>query len=130
MSSIVLAALMATVGATGVPTAAEAACAVTYHAYPYTGGFTTHITIQNTGSLVIYGWTFAFPLESGATVVEFYNAVLRSPSGIVAATDAGWNATVSPPNAIGIGFRATGAPGADPAWFTVNGIRCSRAEVR
>jgi hypothetical protein len=129
MSSIVLAALMATAGATGPTAAAEAACAVDYQAYPYTGGFTAGITIRNTGSLTIDGWTFEFPLESGATVAEFYNAVLRSPSGTVTSTDVGWNAVVRPTEAITIGFRAAGIPGAGPAWFAVNGIRCTRAEV-
>ncbi|GIE80751.1 hypothetical protein Aph02nite_67010 [Actinoplanes philippinensis] len=122
----VLVALAGVAGPAGAARAAGAACAVEYKVSPYTGGFTTAITVFNTGDVEIRGWTFRFPLDPGATVAEFYNANLVSPSTVVVTTAKDWNSLVKPLTNISLGFRAIGTPGADPAWFTVNDLPCSR----
>jgi acetylxylan esterase len=105
---------------------AAAACAVTYQKSEYTGGFTAEITVLNTGSATIDGWTFRFPLDATATVVELWNAELLSASGMIAARDRTWNAVVPPGGSINIGFRADGTSGA-PSGFTVNDLPCQVA---
>jgi hypothetical protein len=75
--------------------------------------------------VAIKGWTFRFPLE--ATVVEFWNAELISPTTVVTTRDKGWNAEVPPGGSISLGFRAVGSAGAGPAWFTVNDLPCQAA---
>jgi hypothetical protein len=107
---------------------ATAACAVAYQQSAYTGGFTAAITVRNTGSEIIDGWTFSFPLDPGATVVEFWNADLLSATGVVAARDRKWNAVVRPGGSIDIGFRAAGTSGA-PSLFTVNNLPCQAASL-
>jgi cellulase/cellobiase CelA1 len=102
---------------------AAAACEVVYQTSQYTGGFTAAITVRNIGSATIDGWTFRFPLDLTATVVEFWNADLLSASGVVAARDKTWNAVVPPGGSIDVGFRAAGTSGA-PAGFTVNDLPC------
>lgn len=107
-------------------TAAAAACAVTFKKSDYTGGFTAAVTVLNTGTETINGWTFRFPLDLTATVAELWNAELLSASGTIVARDRSWNAVVTPGNSINIGFRAVGAS-AVPAGFSVNDLPCQVA---
>jgi hypothetical protein len=122
----VLAVLAGVIGPAAAARADAAACAVKYQASRYTGGFTAAITVTNVGDETIRGWTFRFPLEATATVVEFWNAQLIAPATVVVTQDKGWNAVVQPLGEISLGLRAVGTAGADPAWFTVNGIPCER----
>jgi hypothetical protein len=122
----VLVALAGVIGPAGAAQAAAAACEVDYRPSQYTGGFTAAMTVKNTGDVAINGWTFRFPLEASATVVEFWNAELIAPTTVVTTQDKKWNAVVQPGNSISLGFRATGTS-SDPEWFSVNGIRCEKA---
>ncbi|GIE36752.1 hypothetical protein Ait01nite_097970 [Actinoplanes italicus] len=121
----VVVALAGVAGPAGAARADAAGCAVRYKASPYTGGLTAEITVKNTGGVTIKGWTFRFPLE--ATVVEFWNAELITPTTVVTTRDKGWNADVPVGGSISLGFRAVGVAGADPAWFTVNDLVCTPA---
>jgi endoglucanase len=103
--------------------AAGAACEVAYQRSTYTGGFTAEITVRNIGTEPIKGWTFKFPLDTSATVVEFWNAELLSANGLIAAREKEWNALVRPGGSINIGFRADGTSGT-PSGFTVNDLPC------
>jgi hypothetical protein len=105
---------------------ATAACEVVYQSAQYTGGFTAAITVRNVGSQTIDGWTFRFPLDTSATVVEFWNADLLSATGEVAARDKQWNAVVRPGGSINVGFRADGTSGT-PSRFAVNDLPCQVA---
>lgn len=122
--------LLVTVAGVTVPAvAAEAAgpaCDVKYDASGHTGGFTASIEIRNTGTVAIKGWTFGFPLTAAATVIEFYNAELVTPKIDVAAHDVGWNANVDPGHSINISLLADGPAKPEPAYFTVNGLRCKK----
>ena len=116
--------LVGALGPAGAAEADAAACAVEYRASAYTGGFTAVMEVKNVGDVAINGWTFRFPLEAGATVVEFWNADLLASSEVVTSRDKGWNAYVEPDGSVSLGFRAVGKS-ADPDWFTVNGLRCN-----
>jgi Cellulose binding domain len=105
---------------------APAACEVVYKYSQHTGGFTAAITVRNIGPETINGWTFRFQLDTGATVVEFWNGDLLSASGVVAARDKKWNAVVAPGGSIEVGFRADGTSGV-PSHFTVNDLPCQVA---
>ncbi|TDB85778.1 hypothetical protein E1264_20090 [Actinomadura sp. KC216] len=105
---------------------APAACEVSYKPSRYTGGFTAAIMVRNIGTETINGWTLEFPLDTSATVVDFWNGDLLSASGVVAARDRQWNAVVRPGGSINIGFRADGTSGA-PSQFTVNDLPCQVA---
>ncbi|MBM2620510.1 cellulose binding domain-containing protein [Actinoplanes sp. LDG1-06] len=101
-----------------------AACGVVYQASRYTGGFTAAITVLNIGTETIRGWTFLFPLDTSATIVDIWNAdLLSARSGVVTTHDQGWNAVVQPGGSIHIGFRADGTSAA-PTRFTVNDLPC------
>jgi endoglucanase len=112
--------------ATAAGTGADgAACAVAFRPYPATGGFTADLTVRNTGTVPINGWTLRFPLDDGAKVSHFWEAELLSPSGPVVAQNKPYNGLVPAGGAIGLGFKASGPLPQGLPRFTVNGIICA-----
>ena len=95
----------------------------------WNNGFTTAITIANTGSSAINGWTLAFTLPSGQSITGGWNATYSPNSGNVTARNVSYNGTIAPgSSASGIGFQAThNGNTARPSAFTLNGTACSVA---
>lgn len=137
MSRIGRAAVGLAMAAAGVAVPAEAAtaaeategpaCAVRYEQYPYSGGLTANIVVENTGTVTILGWTFLFPVDEGVEITEFWNAELVSPTGVVSARDQETNAVLEPGETVSFGFRARGSQSGIPASFTVNTVTCTLA---
>lgn len=101
-------------------------CHVTATVGSWTGGMTKNITIANTGTSAINGWSLAFTLPSGQTITSGWNAAYSGGSGQITATNLSYNATLAPGASTGIGFQAnqTGDAAA-PAAFTLNGASCA-----
>ena len=115
---------------TGAASAAGAeedvvACAIDWDGWSNTGGFTAGITIHNTGTVTLYGWTLLFPLEEGAVIVNMWNAEPLTRSGLIAARDLGYNAKVPRGGSETLGFEATGPLTRVPSPFKVNGVECT-----
>jgi Domain of unknown function (DUF4832)/Domain of unknown function (DUF4874)/Cellulose binding domain len=114
--------------ATATATSGNAACKVTYMvSSQWTGGFSGAITIANTGSTSINGWTlqFAFP-AIGQSVTQGWSANWSQSGQNVTATDVGWNGSLAPGSSTGIGFAGaftTNNP--VPTSFTLNGVTCT-----
>jgi Cellulose binding domain len=104
-----------------------AACEVDYRPYPYSGGFTATVTLRNTGTVTINGWTFLFPVDDGVEVIEIWEAELVAPSGLVTARNQPHNPVLEPGGSLTIGFRARGAQQAHPSTFTINTVVCTAA---
>ena len=101
------------------------ACDVTYRSVQHWDGFTARITIGNTGTATINGWTLIFRLNEGVEIVDVWNARLTSTSGTIIAHNVQHNGVVERDSSIDVGFRANGIAGRDPSTFTVNGTICS-----
>jgi poly(hydroxyalkanoate) depolymerase family esterase len=103
-------------------------CQVSYQVNAWDTGLTTNITITNTGSSVINGWSLVFTLPSGQTIISGWNATYTPSSGQVTARNMSYNATIPPGASTTIGFQAThtGDRGR-PASFTLNGATCTVA---
>ena len=92
-------------------------------------GLTTAITIANTGSTTVNGWSLVFTLPSGQVITNSWNATFSPTSGQVTGRNMGYNGTIQPGGSVGgIGFQAnhtgnTGRPGS----FTLNGVPCAIA---
>ncbi|MEU6712719.1 cellulase family glycosylhydrolase [Nonomuraea sp. NPDC046802] len=113
-----------TVTPTPTPTS-SGSCRVTYEMSTWNTGFTTNITITNTGSSAINGWRLTFTLPSGQTITGGWSASYAPASGQITATNAGWNTTLPPGGSTGIGFQATHTGNtAKPSTFTLNGSTC------
>jgi endo-1,4-beta-xylanase len=101
------------------------ACHVTNAVSPWNTGLTDNITITNTGTTPINGWSLKFALPSGQTITSGWNATYSPNSGQVTATNVGYNAAIPAGGSTTIGFQAnhTGNSAA-PAGFTLNGNAC------
>ncbi|WP_245667124.1 extracellular catalytic domain type 1 short-chain-length polyhydroxyalkanoate depolymerase [Actinomadura latina] len=106
----------------------SADCAVAYSVNAWNTGLVASITITNTGSTAINGWTLGFTLPAGQTITSGWGADYRPASGAVSATNVSYNAAIPAGGSVGIGLQAThsGDTGA-PAGFTLNGTACSTA---
>jgi endo-1,4-beta-xylanase len=104
------------------------ACRVTYTVNAWNTGFTTAITIANTGSAAINGWSLVFTLPGGQVITSGWNASYAPTSGQVTATNVSYNGTLAPNGSTGIGFQATHTGNTSkPTSFTLNGTACAVA---
>jgi poly(hydroxyalkanoate) depolymerase family esterase len=104
------------------------ACRVTSTVNAWNTGLTESITITNTGSTAINGWSLVFALPGGQTITSGWSATYSPSSGQVTARNVAYNAAIAPNGSVGIGFQAThtGNTG-KPISFTLNGMACSTA---
>ncbi|MFF5109517.1 endo-1,4-beta-xylanase [Streptosporangium sp. NPDC000509] len=103
-------------------------CRVAYTLNAWNSGLTSSITITNTGSSAINGWSLVFGLPSGQTITSGWNATYSPSSGQVTARNVSYNGSIPAGGSVDIGFQAnhTGNTSA-PSSFTLNGNTCSRA---
>jgi endo-1,4-beta-xylanase len=105
-------------------------CQVAYSASNWSGtnGFTGSVTITNTGTAPINGWTLAFSFPSGQRVSQGWSATWTQPQGSanVTATPLSWNTTIAANQSVGIGFNGTHTgQNPEPTAFTINGTACA-----
>ncbi|MFI5682131.1 cellulose binding domain-containing protein [Streptomyces cellulosae] len=111
---------------TSDPTPGTATCRVTDTVSVWNTGLTSNITITNTGTTTIDGWSLVFALPDGQTVTSGWNADYSPASGRVTARNVSHNATIAPGASVGIGFQATHTGDtATPLSFTLNGSTCA-----
>ena len=104
------------------------ACRVTVVVNAWNNGLTEDITVTNTGTSGINGWSLVFALPAGQTIVSGWNASYSPASGQVTARNLAYNATIPANGSVSIGFQAnhTGNT-ARPTSFTLNGAPCTVA---
>lgn len=114
-------------GTTAVTTAAApppSTAKVTYTVQSDWGsGMSVAVTITNTGSIPINGWTLGFAFPGNQQVGSGWNANWSQNGHDVTATHQSFNSAIAPGASISIGFSGTYS-GADakPSAFTVNGL--------
>ncbi|GAA3838854.1 cellulase [Sphaerisporangium flaviroseum] len=103
-------------------------CRVTYSTHAqWREGFTTQVTVKNTGSATIDGWTLKWAFLGGQQAGQSWNANLSQSGATVTAKNLGWNAKLKPGQSVTFGFNGKAAPGANPTpdLFTLNGAACA-----
>ncbi|GAA2885333.1 hypothetical protein Acy02nite_79720 [Actinoplanes cyaneus] len=101
---------------------------VTYTVSPWSSGLTAAISITNTGTATIDGWTLDFTLPPGQSITSGWNATFSPSSGRVSARNVSYNGTLAPGATVDLGFQATHTGNtSEPAAFTLNGIPCTVA---
>ncbi|MFC4110252.1 glucuronoarabinoxylan endo-1,4-beta-xylanase XynC [Micromonospora zhanjiangensis] len=101
---------------------------VSYTTSTWDTGLTANISITNTGSSTINGWTLTFTLPSGQSITSSWNATFSPSSGQVSARNVSYNGTLAPGATVDIGFQATHTGNtAKPTAFTLNGVPCTVA---
>ncbi|MDG4828722.1 PHB depolymerase family esterase [Solwaraspora sp. WMMD1047] len=105
-----------------------AGCRVGYTVNAWNTGLTASVTITNTGTTAVNGWTLAFSLPAGQTITSGWNASYSPNSGQVTARNASYNGTIAPNASTNIGFQATHTGNSGrPSSFTLNGAACTVA---
>lgn len=107
-------------------TAPPAACTVAYRVDAQWGtGFVTTVTVTNTGTAPIDGWTLGWTWAGTQQVTNAWNATVSQSGTTVTAENASWNRRIAPGASVNFGFQGTyqGSNPA-PAEFTLNGAAC------
>ncbi|WP_373979090.1 cellulose binding domain-containing protein [Streptomyces sp. TLI_146] len=102
-------------------------CSVTYKVDNSWGdGFTATVTVKNTGSSTVSGWTLGWNFAGDQRITNAWNATVNQTGAAVTARDSGWNGTLAPGAEASFGFQATYS-GANPAptRYSLNGALCS-----
>ncbi|MEV4625852.1 cellulose binding domain-containing protein [Micromonospora sp. NPDC049523] len=103
------------------------ACRVGYTSNSWQNGFTADVSITNTGSSPVNGWTLAYSLPSGQQVTSAWNATVTQSGSAVTARNIGWNGTIAPGATVTFGHQGTHSGGyTSPTAFTLNGTACTR----
>lgn len=113
---------------TATPTTPVGACRVTYGVNQWSTGFTATVTIRNTSSTPLDGWTLTWTFPSGQQVTQAWSAVVTQSGTQVTARNAAWNAAVPAGGSVQIGFNGshTGTNAA-PTGFALDGAACASA---
>ena len=106
---------------------AGGACAVTWTANSWDTGFTANVTVANTGTTAINGWTLAFTFgNAGQKVGQAWSANVTQTGTAVTASNLSYNGALAPGASTSFGFNGTHT-GANPrpTGFTLNGAACT-----
>jgi hypothetical protein len=100
-------------------------CHVTYTPNQWQGGFTASITIANTGTSAINGWTLTFTFPGDQKITNAWNGVATQTGENVSITNEPYNATIAAGSSASPGFQGTwNTSDASPTSFAVNGTTC------
>ncbi|MFB6835457.1 endo-1,4-beta-xylanase [Streptomyces sp. NPDC056361] len=90
-------------------------CSVTYAVTSqWTGGFTAQVTVRNTGTAPLNGWTVRWTQPAEQRVTQAWNATVAQTGAEVTATHLSSNATIAPGGSTAFGFNGAWT-GTNPA---------------
>jgi len=120
-----------TTGITPTPTqTAGASCSVHYAiTNQWSTGFGATLTINNTGTSAINGWSLQFSFANGQTITQLWNGSFTQTGSAVTVTNASYNGSIAAgatlSSAPGFNGSLTGTTNTAPSTFTLNGTTCS-----
>ncbi|MFC6087445.1 PQQ-dependent sugar dehydrogenase [Sphaerisporangium aureirubrum] len=89
-------------------------------------GMTVDLTITNTGTTPIAGWTLNFSLALGQTIISDWNTDLTQGSNVVTAVNASHNGSIAPGRSVTMGYLANHTGDTSlPSRFTLNNDACA-----
>ncbi|MEU9823881.1 cellulose binding domain-containing protein [Micromonospora chersina] len=102
-------------GPTPTPTGPSGAgCTATYRIVgQWQGGFQGEVTVRNSGTAPVSGWTARFTLADGQRITQSWSAEVSQSGTAVTARNASWNGSLAPGAQTTFGFLAGGI-GANP----------------
>ena len=108
------------------PPPGTSACSVSIELNAWNNGLTENITVTNTGTAAVNGWSLVFTLPGGQTITSGWNASYSPASGQVTARNLAYNAVIPARGSTTIGFQATHTGNtARPGSFSLNGSPCT-----
>ncbi|NNN30075.1 cellulase family glycosylhydrolase [Streptomyces sp. S3(2020)] len=104
-------------------------CSVGYRVVgEWPGGFQGEITIRNTGTAAINGWTLGFSFANGQTVSNMWGGTPTQNGAAVSVTPASYTSTIPAAGSVTVGFIGTkGTTNTAPTAFTLSGSTCTTA---
>ncbi|MFC8535452.1 cellulase family glycosylhydrolase [Streptomyces sp. NPDC057249] len=104
-------------------------CSVGYKVVgQWPGGFQGEITIRNTGTAAIDGWTLGFAFANGQTISNMWGGTPTQSGGSVSVAPASYTSTIAPGSSVTVGFTGSqSGTNAAPAAFTLSGAACAAA---
>ncbi|MBM9503008.1 cellulose binding domain-containing protein [Actinacidiphila acididurans] len=110
-----------TTGGTGA-----GSCTVTYTKNEWQGGLTASVTVADTGSAPVNGWTLTFSFPGDTKVTSAWNATVTQSGSTVTATNVSYNSTIPAGGNVSFGFQGTWTGNdANPTSFALNGSSCA-----
>ncbi|GAB1818884.1 cellulose binding domain-containing protein [Herbidospora sp. RD11066] len=109
------------------PTPTAGACEVGYNSSAWPTGMGVWMSLKNTGTVAVSGWTLAFDFpDAGQRWVSGHSATWSQSGRRVTARNLSFNGTINPGATVTIGFNGahTGA-NPSPTAFTINGLTCT-----
>ncbi|MGW0912322.1 cellulase family glycosylhydrolase [Streptomyces sp. NPDC002784] len=102
-------------------------CAVAYRVVnEWPGGFQADLTVRNTGTAPVNGWTLGFSFPAGQTVTNMWGGVPTQTAAAVRVAPASYTTTIPASGSVTIGFTGTrGTTNPSPTAFTLNGATCT-----
>jgi cellulase/cellobiase CelA1 len=92
----------------------------------WSGGFTANLTVTNTGTAAINGWTLKFSFPGDQKVTNAWNATVSQSGSAVTATNVSYNGSIAPGGNVQFGFQGTWTSNdTSPTAFALNGAACS-----
>ncbi|MGW6442966.1 cellulose binding domain-containing protein [Lentzea sp. NPDC055074] len=112
---------------TTTPPRPAKACAVAYRITgQWSGGFQASVTVRNTGTAAVNGWSLLWTLADGESVRDMWDASARQYGRIVSAANASYNRQVPAGGSVQFGFNGSSRRShTAPAAFTFNGVKCT-----
>ncbi len=116
-----------TVASSGGGGGGGAGCHVVYTKQnEWAGGVVAAVTINNTGTSTINGWTLTFTFPGDQHITNAWNATVTQSGEAVTLVNLSYNATIGPGGNTVLGFQGTWTSSdASPTSFKVNGSTCS-----
>lgn len=119
-------------GTTPTPTptqpAGSSSCHVVYAiTNQWQGGFQASLSITNTGSSAINGWSLVFSFANGQTITQIWNATSSQTGSKVTVTNVSYDASIAPgatQNTVGF-LGSWTSTNAVPTSFALNGVTCA-----
>ncbi len=103
------------------------ACTVSYStSSQWAGGFVANLTITNTGSAPVNGWTLKFTFPGDQKITSTWNGVATQTGEAVSIVNESYNATITAGGNTSLGFQGTWTNSdATPTAFTLNSTPCT-----
>jgi endoglucanase len=101
-------------------------CRVRYVPNSWGNGFTAEVSITNTGSATVNGWTLTFSFTGNQQITNRWNATVTQSGQAVTAVNVAHNGTIGPNGTASFGFQGTySGTNASPTAFQLNGNPCT-----
>ena len=102
-------------------------CRVAYTtANQWGGGFVASVTVTDTGTAAISGWTLKFTFPGDQQITNAWSGTASQSGQNVTIANASYNASIAPGGSTSLGFQGTwNTSDAAPAAFTLNGATCT-----